>query len=291
MTSVLWRVSVLMNKETLFEKYTTVLKPLPTEMRPGGRLRSEIRAILFDIYGTLFISGAGDIGTATARGGISRAMGDLLRQHGIQEDQSAVLKRLDQAITHRHEELGREGVDHPEVEIDKIWAKVLDNEDMAFVRNFAVEYECIVNPVYPMPYLRELVTACANKGITMGIVSNAQFYTPDLFRWFLDADSESLGFRPDLTFYSYEFGHAKPSRKIFQAAADALADIDIPTDSALYLGNDMLNDIYPANALGFQTALFAGDARSLRLRKDDPRCEGLTPDLIITDLSQLLDKL
>ena len=50
----------------------------------------------------------------------------------------------------------------------------------------------------------------------------------------------------------------------------------------------MLNDIYPAKQLGFQTALFAGDARSLRLRADDPRCRNLSADLVLTDLEQLI---
>ena len=63
----------------------------------------------------------------------------------------------------------------------------------------------------------------------------------------------------------------------------------IPVNAALYLGNDMLNDIYPAQKVGFKTALFAGDARSLRLREDDPGCKNLSPDIIITDLIQLLD--
>ena len=50
----------------------------------------------------------------------------------------------------------------------------------------------------------------------------------------------------------------------------------------------MLNDIYPARQLGFQTALFAGDARSLRLRPEDPRCSDLPVDIILTDLGQLI---
>ena len=54
------------------------------------------------------------------------------------------------------------------------------------------------------------------------------------------------------------------------------------------LGNDMLNDIYPARNVGFQTALFAGDKRSLRLRTEDPRCRDLTSDLVVTDLGQLI---
>jgi putative hydrolase of the HAD superfamily len=89
--------------------------------------------------------------------------------------------------------------------------------------------------------------------------------------------------------FSYRFGCAKPSTYLFQLAAEKLQNIEISVHDALYLGNDMLNDIYPAKKAGFQTALFAGDARSLRLREDDPRCRNLSPDIIITDLKQLLD--
>jgi len=59
--------------------------------------------------------------------------------------------------------------------------------------------------------------------------------------------------------------------------------------SVVYLGNDMLNDMYPAQVIGFQTALFAGDARSLRLREDRSVCRNLKPGFVITDLRQLID--
>jgi len=49
----------------------------------------------------------------------------------------------------------------------------------------------------------------------------------------------------------------------------------------------MLNDIQPSGELGFRTALFAGDERSLRLREGDRRVENVSPDLIITDLRVL----
>ena len=62
----------------------------------------------------------------------------------------------------------------------------------------------------------------------------------------------------------------------------------ISAAEALYVGNDMLNDITPAHALGFRTALFAGDARSLRLRENDERVAGIEPDLVLTDLAQIL---
>jgi len=50
----------------------------------------------------------------------------------------------------------------------------------------------------------------------------------------------------------------------------------------------MRNDMGPAARLGFRTALFAGDARSLRRREGDPWCAGIVPDLVVTDLVDLL---
>jgi putative hydrolase of the HAD superfamily len=76
---------------------------------------------------------------------------------------------------------------------------------------------------------------------------------------------------------------------MFKAAAKNLRDMDISAHSVLYIGNDMLNDIYPAKMAGFKTALFAGDARSLRLRENHPKCQNLYADLVITDLVQVID--
>jgi len=98
-----------------------------------------------------------------------------------------------------------------------------------------------------------------------------------------------LVFHNDLIIFSYKFGHAKPSTFLFQLAAKKLNNMNIRKNSVLYIGNDMLKDIYPAKMAGFKTALFAGDSRSLKMRKDDPKCKNLSADIILTDLSQLFD--
>ena len=123
----------------------------------------------------------------------------------------------------------------------------------------------------------------------LGIISNAQFYTPFLFDLFLGVNPARLGFDPDLIFFSYQYGYAKPSRFLYDMAAERLYQHGIYADAVLYVGNDMLNDILPAKSVGFKTALFAGDARSLRLRNDDQICSHISADLVITDLIQLLD--
>ncbi len=271
--------------------YLSPMLPLPTSLTPSGRPRGKIQCVLFDIYGTLFISGSGDIGISKKASPQVRKLEDLLHQFNLRKNPLDLVRELFHSIEDEHRRLRDTGIDYPEIEIDQIWKQILKIDDLAVVRRFAIQYELIVNPVYPMPNLADVLAACRQKNLPMGIVSNAQFFTPLLFEWFLDASLEELGFHPNLIFLSYRIRHAKPSTKAFEQAATALTALGLKASSALYVGNDMLNDIYPASQLGFQTALFAGDARSLRLRSENSRCGDLPVDIILTDLGQLISHL
>jgi putative hydrolase of the HAD superfamily len=268
-------------------KWFRPLAPIPTGLSPLLPARTDTDALLFDVYGTLFISGSGDISLAQAADHSDAALAALLSKHGIALSAQSLREQLFAAIKDAHAGSRSQGIDHPEVEIDVIWQTITGIEELQRVRDFAVEYELLVNPVDVMPHLAELLAACRAAALPMGIISNAQFFTPLLFEWFLGGPPEKLGFSADLLFYSWQWGCAKPSESLFQAAARRLAAQGIDHRRVLYIGNDMRNDILPAGAVGFCTALFAGDKRSLRLRRDDPRCADLKPDLVVTDLIQL----
>jgi putative hydrolase of the HAD superfamily len=271
----------------LIADYLSPMLPKATSMTPGGQPKERIRCVLFDIYGTLFISGSGDIGVSKKALPRVLKLDRLLQQFNLRIKSRELIQKLSRAIEEEHRRLRDTGIDYPEIEIDQVWKQILKIDDLSLVRRFAIQYELIVNPVYPMPNLKSTLAACRQKNLPMGVISNAQFFTPLLFEWFLGADLEDLGFHSNLIFLSYQVRHAKPSTKPFELAAAAITALGLKTSSALYVGNDMLNDIYPANQLGFQTALFAGDARSLRLRPEDPRCTDLSADIILTDLAQL----
>ncbi len=272
-------------------KYAKPMSPLPTSMNPGGSLRGPVQCVLFDIYGTLFISGSGDIGIAKKTALETDKIKGLLQEFNIPKTPRDLVNELYSAIEDKHRQLRDEGIDYPEIEIDQIWTKVLENNDREYIQRFAIEYELIVNPVYPMPHLEKTLAFCREQNLMMGIISNAQFFTPRLFDWYLHASPEDLGFHSELIFYSYQSRHAKPSMVPFKLADSALRAKGFKPAASLYIGNDMRNDIYPAKQVGFQTALFAGDTRSLRLRTDDSRCVNLSADLILTDLSQLIEHL
>jgi putative hydrolase of the HAD superfamily len=271
------------------------LEPVPTDHPEALGPLPGIRAVLFDIYGTLLVSGSGDVGTAhevtrddALRGALEEA--GLLR-HGQPLARSEGL--LEQIILQHHERARREGIEYPEVDILEVWGDALAALGLPpaapeALRRLAAAYECATNPVWPMPGMPEILDWLAGRGWPLGIVSNAQFYTPLTLEALTGRDLPALGFDPSLCAWSWQLREAKPSPRLFRLVLRRLEKRHgIAPQEVLYVGNDMLKDIAPARALGLRTVLFAGDRRSLRLRQGDPRVEGVRPDRTVARLSRL----
>ncbi len=298
---------VLYNDRALLVERTRhlvrALNPDVTDVTPRVCKLPGIRAVVFDIYGTLLQSGSGDLGVHEA-GDNAKALTEGMALAGLQGKlvdagiRGAVL--LPETIRAHHARARESGVDCPEVEIREIWQDVLstlageglldDAGDTAMIELLAIGYECRINPVWPMWNLMETLEGLRSRVLDLGIVSNAQFYTPLLFEAFMGMPLTGLGFSADLCVFSYRQRCAKPSVRLYESLRALLAENrGVAADETLYVGNDMLKDIWAAREAGFRTALFAGDRRSLRLREDDERCRDLKPDVVVTDLKQLLD--
>ncbi|MEM9354082.1 MAG: HAD family hydrolase [Planctomycetota bacterium] len=269
---------------------------LSTGVEPRLPKLPGVRAVVFDVYGTLVVSGSGDIGL-TASQDRAESMRAALEAESIGVDAGAMVEGLDAGVRSQHAELKARGVDHPEVEIREVWRAALADAAPASahlpaeqIERLCVRYESLVNPVGPMPGAAECLETLAWRGLVMGIISNAQFFTPLLFGVFLGKSVDGFGFAPTLRYYSFEHRRAKPGVDLYRMAADGLGGLGVPPEAVLYIGNDMRNDVWPAAAVGFRTALFAGDRRSLRLREDDPGREARPePDAVVTELAQIAD--
>ncbi len=278
-----------MSLTKIISQHLMSLSPQPTALKPKCRPKAPVQAILFDIYGTLLISASGDVGLTATGNEESAALEQLLIRFGIQVPPSELTARLNNAIVRQHKQLKANGIAHPEIQIEAIWQPLLGWQDPEKIKAFALEYELIVNPIWPMPHLWSVLNALRLKHIVLGIISNAQFYTPIILETLAGASLEELGFSADLTLFSYQHDCAKPSPSLFEHAADKLRLRDIAAENVLYVGNDMRNDMLPARRVGFQTALFAGDKRSLRLSRRDPESDPEQNEIILTNLKQLLE--
>jgi putative hydrolase of the HAD superfamily len=276
------------------------LSPLPTAEATTIPRPIPARAVLFDVYGTLFISGSGDVGSSDAQGQAD-ALVAALHAVGLElrGDPAQPLDVLTEVIQEHHAKARAVGIDYPEVDIIKVWEDVVNKlvgggrlreppRDVNW-RELAVHYEGRANPTWPMPHLLGCLARLRQGEVVLGIVSNAQYFTLELFPAYLGQTPEGLGFDPALQFYSYRFGRAKPGEFLYRLATEALSERGIAPDEVRYVGNDVLKDIQPAKSTGFHTALFAGDARSLRRREGDPRVTGVCPDFVVTDLLAVAD--
>ncbi len=284
-----WAAAVLQHRH--------VMSPIATDVVPQLNPLVDVQAVVFDVYGTLVISGSGDVGSADKADRGSH-IEDALGAVGLHEFDAAR-----PSIEMLHAEIGRlndaRRSDHcpkPEVDIVEAWRFVLERcgidthgRTEQTVR-LAAQYEARANPTWPMPGSVELLNAVNALGIPMGIVSNAQTFTPPLVQDLLAGQSiVEGGFDLNLCVFSNRFRQAKPGPRLFDALRVGLSTRGIAPHHAVYVGNDMLNDVWAASQAGLQTAWFAGDLRSCRPRQDDPRCRSLRPDVVLTNLGQLLE--
>ena len=94
-----------MMDETRLKNVLPPLSPIPTQLRPGGSLSTRLVCTLFDIYGTLFISGSGDIGTAKNNAHHLGKLEPLLAAYGLDEQPQCILDKLWHAIEKEHKQL------------------------------------------------------------------------------------------------------------------------------------------------------------------------------------------
>ena len=285
---------------TLIERIrelSQTLDPIQTDAELKLEPIDGIDTVLFDIYGTLLVSSSGDVGTAGATDSVEALIQSLIvcGYDGDPERAAEIgPELLHSHIKHWHEAARESGVDHPEVEISRVWKHVLErlqalelirrDDDPLRIERLALEYECRVNPVWPMPAALQTIKNLKARGIRLGIISNAQFYTPLTIQALFGQTLEELGFDPKLCVFSYKKLEAKPSTELLRALEDR-----VKWGSTLYVGNDMLNDIWTASQVGCRTCLFAGDQRSLRPRDDHKHCKNLTPDAIVDHLHQITE--
>jgi putative hydrolase of the HAD superfamily len=276
------------------------------------------KVILWDVYGTLLTSRAGDLQTLLEHEkDLNAAFDKVIAQFDLEEavcryapDKTPAnelrllfLQRI-QAVHRRKRE---QGIEHPEVRVEEIWLSILEElaehgyrhpdgkpsqSDLA--REVALHFERTVNPKRLVPGAWETLLELHRRKVRQGIVSNAQFYTRIELAELLRVESNGQVptfhtiFDDLLVFMSCDFGFSKPTPAIFNHVRNVVWGEGWKVKDTLHVGNDMLNDVWCAKQAGFAAALFAGDPRSVRWRKDDPRCAQLQPDFVISSLSEVL---
>ncbi|MFK7821845.1 MAG: HAD family hydrolase [Planctomycetaceae bacterium] len=128
-------------------------------------------------------------------------------------------------------------------------------------------------------------------GLLQGIVGDAQPYT---FLHLVRALQEqgqvpaiNKLFQPELMLFSFVTGARKPSPSSLATCAERLELNGISPGEVLHIGSRLGDDLLVAKKLGFKTALFAGDAASLDAPGKLLADKANHPDRLVTDLAQI----
>ncbi|MCP5544957.1 MAG: HAD family hydrolase [Akkermansiaceae bacterium] len=226
------------------------LKARDVGTRPAPRLE-EFGAVVFDIYGTLLDAPAGGVNPDPAMdvkvAGVIRSFGYDAPRHPTDE----IWRR----VRHAHETSEHP---HPEVDLRELWADVLGIDRRSDLAPLVTAIEREWHPATWIDGARETLERLAELGTPIGVLSNAQCNT-------LTSMGRHAGvLAPNLSILSYQHRIAKPAPELFALLARRLDQAGVPPENTLFIGNDPLQDIAPARAAGFATALFTGHPASFR---------------------------
>ncbi len=212
----------------------------------------EIRAVLFDVNGTLI-----DIETDEGMDEAYRAVAHFLTYQGIALHRGEVRELYFRIMK---EQFAASVEIYPEFDVVAVWREVL--------RRYATDYTRSLGPekLRQMPLLlAELQRGIARKRMVaypqtreilaqlktrhrLAVVSDAQsaYGLPEL-----RAAGLADYFAPIVI--SGDYGYRKPDPRLFQAA---LTELQVGPEEAIFVGNDRFRDVLGARQLGMKTILF-----------------------------------
>ena len=185
-------------------------------------------------------------------------------------------------IALNHEKKIRNGITFPEIRIEMVWEAIIlmlerhgysisttcikSKYDCAKCMAYYYHFHSLGRGFYKNVY--KALLDLKKNNILLGILSNAQFYTPiDLTLFLRDQSNNKIDdyselFDSDFMYLSYEHGIAKPNLYLFRKLFDTMKEYQILPHQSVFIGNDLSLDIKPAQELGLSTAFFCGDTNS-----------------------------
>ena len=104
------------------------MQPKPTETKVRLVELPDVRAVLFDIYGTLMISGSGDIGSDQSdhrRKSLKEVLKLLDLDFDFEDKELDRSDKFAEVVRAEHERAKLAGVEYPEVDYREIWSCLL----------------------------------------------------------------------------------------------------------------------------------------------------------------------
>lgn len=213
----------------------------------------KVRAVIFDVYKTLLEVAPAPADAEMRWADLARATFGAPPRHGLAE----LIAATEAVIAREHAAARGAGIAYPEVYWPDVVREVLP--ELAALPEaaqdaFLLGQKALLHTVSLMPGAAEALAWLRQRGVPLGIASNAQPYTRhELGRALASAGLDLAWFAPDLCFWSFAHGFSKPDPHVFRLLTARLRARGITAADTLMVGDRLDNDIAPARAQGWRT--------------------------------------
>jgi HAD superfamily hydrolase (TIGR01509 family) len=250
---------------------------LPERDSTKARTTTPLRAVLFDVGGTLWHSGAAPAAEEFRRLAAERAA-EMLAGLGKNGHDPAAVARIAWDAAEEAMLRARQG-DLREPDYAEVVRQALQRAGLDLERQRAAELleRCYVSGVEggkrAYEDAAETLAELKRRGFLLATVTNRAF-GGERFR--ADMREAGIDIAWDAEAVSVEVGYLKPHPALFR---HALACLGVEPSEALVVGDSLLEDVAGAQRLGMLTAW----------RRGAPDAEGVEPDYVFDELSELLE--
>src|SRR5262245_30686504 len=290
-------------------------KATPIKARPYLSRLTQVRAVLWNVYGTLLAIPQGELLFEHANAFImNNALDKTIQEFKMWASMSRkpgqpseyLLSQYRQLLTEQLSVTGG-GERFPEAQAERVWETILKRlmqKDYKFDASFFGSMNELSRKVAYFFHASLQGTACYDgaaralrhvhdRGLSQGLLADGQSFTPVQLRRGLraqDADANLDDLLTDgLSVLSGDVRGKKPSERLFRRAVELLQEKDISPAEVLHVGSRVQQDLMPAKRLGMLTALYAGDKASLQAAPEQLKEAASRPDVLLTELEQIVE--
>ncbi len=287
---------------------------VPRKAIPSIKPLPNIKAVTWNVYGTLLRITDGDLLLLPAQEiRIQVALEKTIQEFNMWQSMTRKSGAPWQHLFAQYKEVMEEMQltvpakkgDIGQVSATKIWRKLISRLEQKqyeydvdfygdpdeYAEKIAFFFQSCLQGIAAMDKAAAVVKAVAEAGIVQGLLSDGQSFTlTQLLRAFQESTKlppRGRLFSAGCVVLSYDVGVKKPSRTLFETAAEAFAQKGLDPSEILYVSNRWPDDLTIAKQTGFRTALFAGDKNSLQASAEQLLTSDLRPDRLLTELTQI----
>ena len=286
----------------------------PIKARPHLARLPDVRAVLWNVYGTLLAIPQGELlfehpTPFVMNNALDRTIQEfkmwasMSRKPGQPADD--LLRQYRQILS--EQSLGGGGERHPEIQVERVWEVILKRlmqKDYKFDAGFFGAMNEYSRKVAYFFHASLQGTACyegaavalkhvSASGLRQGLLADGQCFTTIQLQRGLATQDGSLRLddvlNDGLIVLSHESRGKKPSERLFRKALEELQAAGVSPPEILHVGSRMQHDIIPAKRLGMKTALFAGDKTSIQATPEQLKEAATRPDVLLTELDQITE--